>query len=252
VVRIRLTLQYHGAAYNGWQVQPGKPTLQGALEKALGRITGVPTAVVASGRTDAGVHAMAQVAHFDTGRQLAEATWPKALNANLPDDMSVLAATQVGEGFHARYSAQGKHYRYRIMNRSARCPFRRDRCWHVPQALDVPAMVAAAHHLVGDHDYSSFRASGCGANSPKRTVHRLTVRQEGDEVVFEVFGGGFLKQMVRNLVGTLVEVGLGRQSPAWVASALAARDRCAAGPTAPARGLWLVSVDYPPQADLVP
>jgi len=248
-VRICLTLQYHGAAYNGWQVQPGKPTLQAALEKALSRIAGVPTAVVASGRTDAGVHALAQVVHFDTQRQLPAATWPKALNANLPDDMTVLAARQVGEGFHARYSAQGKHYRYRILNRPVRCPFRRDRSWHVPQALNVPAMVDAAHHLVGEHDYSSFRASGCGAKSPHRTVHRVDVRQEGDEVVFEVFGGGFLKQMVRNLVGTLVEVGQGRQSTDWTATVLAARDRCAAGPTAPARGLLLVSVDYPPEND---
>jgi tRNA pseudouridine38-40 synthase len=242
--RIRLTLQYQGSRYHGWQVQPGQPTIQGTIQDALGKIASAPVSLVASGRTDSGVHALAQVAHFDTERVLSMDTWPKAINANLPDDIVVLAAALVDDRFHARYLAEGKHYCYRILNRPMRCPFRRDRAWHVPQALDVAAMSKAAQHLTGDHDYTSFRASGCGADTPNRTVHRIDVRSDGDEIVFEVTGRGFLKQMVRNLVGTLVEVGHGRQVPAWAAQVLTARDRCAAGPTAPAHGLTLVSVDY--------
>jgi len=242
--RIRLILQYHGARYHGWQVQPGQPTIQGTLQNALAKIAAAPVSLVASGRTDSGVHALAQVAHFDSDRVLPTETWPRALNANLPDDIVVLAADQVDDQFHARYLAVGKHYRYRILNRPIRCPFRRDRSWHIPQALNVAAMAEAANHLTGDHDYTSFRASGCGADTPNRTVHRIDVLRDGDEVVFEVTGRGFLKQMVRNLVGTVVEVGHGREQSGWAAQVLAARDRCAAGPTAPAHGLTLVSVDY--------
>ncbi len=243
--RIRLLLQYHGAAYNGWQVQPGQPTVQGAVEAAVARIEGAPVAVTASGRTDAGVHALAQVAHFDTARPHSTDTWQKALNANLPSDIAVLSADRVADGFHARFSAVGKHYRYRILNREARCPFRKDRSWHLPRPIDVAAMSDAAAHLVGEHDFSSFRASGCGARSPVRRLDRITIVRERDEVVFDLFGGGFLKQMVRNLVGTLIQVGLRVQPPEWVARVRDARDRTRAGETAPAWGLTLVSVDYP-------
>lgn len=245
--RVQITLSYHGAAYCGWQVQTDLPTVQAAVQKAVAAIEGAPVHVTSSGRTDTGVHALGQVAHFDTSKPHAADTWRMALNAHLPPDIAVLAARLVPDDFHARRSAAGKLYRYRVLNRPARCPLRRDVCWFVPRPLDVDAMRSAASHLVGRHDFTSLRAGDCVAKSPVRTVTRVDVRHEGDEVVFEVEGEGFLKQMVRNIAGTLVHVGLGKHPPDWVRHVLACRDRAAAGETAPAWGLALVAVRYPPR-----
>jgi tRNA pseudouridine38-40 synthase len=246
VRRIRLTLQYDGAAYAGWQVQPGLTTVQGTLEAALEPLCGGQVRVTGAGRTDAGVHALGQVAHFDTEATHDDGVWVRALNAHLPRDVVVRQAREVPEAFHARYSAEGKHYRYRVLNRPERCPFRRAYAWFLPMPLDVEAMERAATCLVGSHDFSSFRASGCGAKSPVRRLDRVGVKRVEDEVVFDLEGAGFLKQMVRNIVGTLVEVGRGRKAPPWTAEVLAAKDRRAAGETAAAWGLTLVRVAYPP------
>lgn len=249
MTRIRLTLAYDGTDFAGWQVQPGAVSIQETLESALARIEEEPVRVTGAGRTDAGVHALAQVAHFDTGKDHPAETWVKALNANLPDDVVVRSARIVDKAFHARYSAGDKTYRYRILNRPVACPFRRRVVWHVPEPLDVAAMQKAATALVGEHDFTSFRAAGCGAKGPVRTIRCLSVETADDEVVFEVIGSGFLKQMVRNLVGTLVRVGRGKRPPAWPGEVLAAKDRTLAGETAPAKGLVMVRVTYPPPFD---
>jgi len=250
VRRVRLTLQYDGTAYAGWQVQPRAATVQGTLEAALARMAGGPVRVTGSGRTDAGVHALGQVAHFDTALDHADAVWVRALNAQLPKDIVVRAAREVDEAFHARHTAVAKRYRYRVLNRPERCPFRRAYTWFVPVALDPEAMQRAAGALVGTHDFSAFRAAGCGARSPVRHLERVAVRRDGDEVVFDLVGSGFLKQMARTVVGTLLEVGRGRRRPEWVAEVLAGRDRGAAGETAAAWGLALVEVTYPPPFDV--
>ncbi|MFQ5507815.1 MAG: tRNA pseudouridine(38-40) synthase TruA [Leptospirillia bacterium] len=244
--RIRLTIQYDGAAYAGWQVQPDAVTVQGTLEQAAAAIEGEPVTVTGSGRTDAGVHALGQVAHFDTGKAHDSDTWLRALNANLPPDIAVFRAESVPDDFHARHSAIGKTYRYRILNRPTRCPFRRGHTWFYSTPLDVEAMAEAAALLVGEFDCSSFRASGCGARHPVRRIDAVRVWSENDEVVFEMDGKSFLKQMVRNIVGTLVKVGSGAREPEWVSEVIEARDRSAAGETAPAAGLTMVEVRYPP------
>jgi tRNA pseudouridine38-40 synthase len=252
VRRIRLTLQYDGARYRGWQVQPEGPgvrTIQGTLEAALAVLAGEPVRVHGAGRTDAGVHAEAQVAHFDTALEHADGVWVRALNAHLPRDVAVTDAREVADAFHARHTALAKHYRYRILNRPVRSPFRRGVCWFVPVALDVDAMARAAEGLLGTHDFTSFRASGCGARGPVRRIDRAAVARDGDEVVIDLLAGGFLKQMARNIAGSLVEVGRSRRPPGWIAEVLAARDRTRAGETAPAWGLTLVEVFYPPPFD---
>lgn len=247
--RIRLTLQYDGARYRGWQVQPEGPTVQGSVEAALAVIAGGPVRIHGAGRTDAGVHAVAQVAHFDTDLSHADDVWVRALNAHLPRDVAVTHAREVADAFHARHTALTKHYRYRILNRPVRCPFRRGVCWFLPMPLDVDAMARGAEHLIGTHDFTSFRASGCGARGPVRRLDRAAVARDGDEVVIELVASGFLKQMARNVVGTLVEVGRGRRPPAWIGEVLEAKDRTQAGETAAAWGLILMEVAYPPPFD---
>ena len=249
MTRIRLTLAYDGAAYSGWQAQPNAPSIQQTIEAVLARVEGTPVALTAAGRTDAGVHALGQVAHFDTASGHDAAVWVRALNAQLPRDIAVLDAAPVADDFHARHASHHKHYRYRVLNRPVRCPFRRGVCWYVPVPLDVAAMQSAALCLLGEHDFTSFRASGCGASHPRRTITRLDVVRMDDEVVFDVEGPAFLKQMVRNLVGTLIEIGRGRRPPGWAAQVLAARDRTVAGETAPAWGLTLMSVGYPDKVE---
>lgn len=243
--RILLTLAYDGAAYAGWQSQPDAVTIQGTIEGVLAHMAGRQVALVGAGRTDSGVHALAQAAHFDAPADYPPDTWAKALNAQLPKDIAVLSSVAVADDFHARHASVGKHYRYRILNRPVRCPFRRGMTWFVPYGLDVEAMDRGANLLLGEHDFSSFRAAGCGARHAVRTVTAATVFRHGDEVHLEVHGNGFLKQMVRNLAGTLVEVGRGRQAPEWIGHLLEVRDRTRAGETAPAQGLTLVAVGYP-------
>jgi len=241
-----LLVEYAGDAFAGWQIQaPGARTVQGCLMEAVERITGERVVVTGSGRTDAGVHAEAQVASFALDRPLAPEKLQSALNGVLPRDIAVRAVRTVDEDFDALRSARGKLYRYRIWNHPVRSPLRAGRFAHVPRPLDVESMGRAAAHLVGEHDFSSFQAAGSDVKTTVRRLHRLAVEgAPGGEVEILAEGSGFLRYMVRNLVGTLLEVGQGRRSVASVADTLAARDRSQAGPTAPALGLVLEAVDY--------
>jgi len=246
---IKLTLAYDGTAYAGWQVQPGRKTVQGVLEAALEQVTGQSIRVVASGRTDAGVHALGQVASFQTKSRLAADVFARAMNAELPHDVAVLAAVDVPEGFHALRDAVRKRYRYVIHDGPVRDVFRRRYCWQHHGRLDAEAMDRAARLLLGRHDYSSFQSSGAERQTSVRTIHEIAVwrGQGGDAhvITLAVEADGFLYNMVRAIVGTLVEVGRGARSESWVGEVLAAADRGAAGPNAPPQGLFLVRVDYP-------
>lgn len=237
-------LEYEGSRFRGWQVQPQGPTLQGVLEEALQRLTGVPTRVVAAGRTDAGVHALGQVVSFSTARRLSPEAWKGALNTLLPPEVVVRGVREASEGFDARRWASGKQYRYDILARPDPSPFFRKRAWWVPWILQVEAMREAAALLVGTHDFSAFRAAGCAARHPVRTLRRAEIAVEGDLLRCWFEGDGFLRMMVRNLVGTLVEVGRGRMRPGAMGEILSAKDRRLAGPTAPPDGLYLVEVFY--------
>lgn len=248
---IKLTIAYDGAAYAGWQIQSHQPTVQETLQRALAEVAGQPIHVMASGRTDAGVHALGQVASFRTDCSLSCATLVRALNAHLPDDVAVLAAEEVSESFHATIDTLRKRYRYLIDNGPVRDVFRRRYAWHCPQPLDVEAMQRAARALVGTHDFGSFQSSGSPRQSSVRTVYELDVRrgQGADRslVVIQIEADGFLYNMVRAIVGSLVFVGRGRRPESWLAEVLTARDRRRAGRTAPPQGLFLVSAAYDPE-----
>ncbi len=241
-----MRVEYHGAAFHGWQIQRDVVTAEGVLTDAVETITGARVKVWGASRTDAGVHARGQVAAFDYAgpRRLDELY--HGLNHLTPDALSIAAIDEVDDSFHPRHSARGKVYRYHLWPHFDRSPFLVDRTWQVRGAVDVGAMSAAAGHLVGEHDYSAFRASGCQASSPVRRLWEVSVRRRRDgRVTVQVAGSAFLKYMVRNLVGTLVEVGRGKRAPEWVAEVLAGRARCAAGPTADAKGLVLDRVFHP-------
>jgi len=245
----RLVLEYDGTAFEGWQRQAeGQRTVQGVLHDAAARLGGVDR-LMGAGRTDAGVHAQGQVASLRLAAGLDPETLLRALNAHLPEDVAVVACAAAPDGFDARRDASGKLYRYVIWNGVTASPLRRRRAWHVRGPLALSAMAEAAAHLRGSHDFASFAGAGSAVETTTRRLDRLDVTgAPGSEVTVEAEGGGFLRHMVRNLVGTLVEVGLGRREPAEMPGLLAARDRTRAGPTAPACGLTLVRVDYPPEA----
>ena len=242
----RLTLEYDGTDFAGWQSQKqGERTVQATLAAALAEIAGQPVRVLGAGRTDAGVHAEGQVAAASFATRLDPETLARASNAKLPADLTVVAATLAPDGFDPRREARSKLYRYALWNGSAPSPLRRRRCHHVREPVDVAAMAGTAAALVGRHDFASFRAAGSPVASTTRTLMRVAVEGEArGEIRFELLGDGFLRHMVRNIVGTLLEVGLGRRAPESLPALLAARDRSAAGPTAPACGLTLVRVDY--------
>jgi len=248
VPTFKLTLEYDGTDFEGWQAQPeGHRTVQGVLEEVLARFAGERTAVVGAGRTDAGVHAEGQVAGVRLATRLDAAALRRALNAQLPRDLAVLAAAQVPERFHARYDARAKCYRYDLWNAPEPSPLRARRALHAPRPLDLAGMAEAAAHFAGTHDFSSLRAAGSREGDPVRTLHRVAVRGvAGAALCVEVSGSGFLRHMVRNLVGTLLQVGEGQRPAASVPALLAARDRAAAGPTAPPWGLTLERVLYGP------
>jgi len=245
----RLVLEYDGTGYGGWQRQPDVRTLQQELEEALAQLFGGEAiTVIASGRTDAGVHALGQVVSFRARATRTADQVQRGLNALLPSAIAVVRAEVAAPDFHALADARGKHYRYRLRAGRVRSPLRRDRCWTTGFALDLAAMDLALGSVIGTHDFTSFRASGCTALTPVRTVTSIELVEVGDEAYVEVRGRGFLRYMVRNLVGSSVEVARGRHAPEWMAEVLAARDRGRAGPTAPAHGLCLVAVDYDPHS----
>ncbi len=245
--RFRLTLEYDGAPFVGWQRQDNGASVQGALEDAVHAFSGQRVEVAGAGRTDTGVHAEGQVAHIDLAAGRFDArTVMNAINAHLrPLPVAVLAAEAVADGFHARFSAIWRAYRYVIVNRGAPLALDAGRAWHVKAALDTEAMNAGAARLLGSHDFTSFRATHCQSASPIKTLDLLRVSRHGERVVVEARARSFLHHQVRNMVGTLKLVGEGKWSPDAVTAALQARDRAAAGPTAPAEGLTLVAVGYP-------
>jgi len=242
---IKLVLEYDGTGFSGWQVQPGRRTVQAELEAALAGLAGEKISATASGRTDAGVHALGQAVSFCTGSKHPPDVFRRGLNALLPEDVTVLSAEEAPEDFHARNSALGKWYRYLIMDRPERTALDRNRVWHVPQELDATAMRAAAACLVGEHDFQSFRSASCEAKTSTRHLRRIDVfRDHRGRLVIEMWGTAFLKQMARIIVGTLFEVGSGRRAAEEMREILEAGDRKKAGVTAPAQGLYLVRVDY--------
>jgi tRNA pseudouridine38-40 synthase len=245
---IRIVLAYDGTPYLGWQVQPQGATIQSVLQGALKRITGEQVGVKGSGRTDAGVHALGQVANFLTGSSMRPDAFARALNSVLPPTIVVLDADEVDLRFDAQFSAVGKCYRYRVFNRWTGSPFEINKSWHVRASLDIESMRAISCLLIGNIDFSSFRGHGCVATSPVRNLTRCDVASEGTAVTFELEADGFLRHMVRNIVGTLVEIGRGRFSTSDFPAIIAARDRTKAGVTAPPQGLYLVRVHYPESA----
>jgi len=243
--RLKLTIEYDGTGFVGWQVQPNGRSVQEVMERAVAELLGAPHPVAAAGRTDSGVHAEGQVVSFATERSLPLKAYVKGLNSLLPQDLAVVRAEVVADDFDPRRWSLGKRYRYRVLNRPTRSPLHRYTHWQLYGPLDVDAMRAAAVHLVGRHDFSAFRAANCEAAHAVRELRSLTVSgSPGGEVILEVNGTAFLKHMVRNLAGTLVEVGKGKQPAGWVAEVLQAGDRRRAGPTAPPHGLVLVEVFY--------
>ncbi|MBA5874772.1 MAG: tRNA pseudouridine(38-40) synthase TruA [Nitrospira sp. CR1.2] len=241
----KLVLEYDGTHYAGWQRQLNVPTIQETVETALAAIAQARITVVGAGRTDAGVHALGQVASFRTDRGLSEREWLRALNAHLPADISALSVVAVTDEFHARYSAQGKLYEYHVLNRPERAPLLRERAWMLYKPLDLSAMMEAAAYLTGKQDFSSFETAPTDNENPQCHMQHADLRRQGDLIVCAFYADRFLKQMVRSIVGTLVEVGQGKRSAADMPRLLATRTRAAAGKTAPAHGLYLVRVDYP-------
>jgi len=244
VPTFKVTIEYDGTAYAGWQRQPNQPTIQEAVEAAFRSITRADVSAIAAGRTDAGVHAIGQVVSFKTEKALSAGDWLRALNATLPEDISVRSVEQVPDDFHARYAAVRKLYAYRILHRPERSVLERGRAWHIYGKLDLDAMRKAAGYLVGKHDFSSFQGHPTDVENPMCDLQRMEIVRDQDIVRIEIEADRFLKQMVRAMVGTLVEVGQEKRKPEEMKRILEAKDRRAAGYTAPAQGLYLVRVDY--------
>jgi tRNA pseudouridine38-40 synthase len=243
--RYRLTLEYDGAPFVGWQRQDNGPSVQGALEAAIEKLSGERVTVTGAGRTDAGVHALGQVAHFDLEKTFEAGKVRDALNHYLrPDPVVVLESDAVDGEFHARFSATARHYLFRILNRRAPPALEEGKVWHVSPRLDAEAMHAAARLLLGQHDFTTFRAAECQAQSPVKTLDRLDVSRRADEIHIEASARSFLHHQIRSFAGTLKLVGEGKWTPRDVADALAAKDRARCGPVSPPDGLYLVRVDY--------
>jgi tRNA pseudouridine38-40 synthase len=242
---IKLVLEYDGGKYHGWQRQKNALTLQEILEDCLKRLTGEELRVNSSGRTDAGVHALGQVANFRTSSALPLIAFQRGLNSLLPGDFVVRDAAEAPDEFHARYSALAKTYEYRLLTRPVRSPFSQNYCWWLPKALDLISLGQATSFLWGEHDFSSFQASGSSIKNPvRRVMAAYWTHAPGGWLIFRITANGFLRGMVRALVGTLVEMGTGRRQPVEIMEILACRDRRRAGPSAPAQGLYLLEVFY--------
>jgi len=245
VPRYKLTIEYDGTPFVGWQIQGVGVSVQGVLTDAIAAFCGHAVKVAGAGRTDAGVHALGQVAHVDLDKDWRIDKVRDAVNAHLrPHPVAVLSVEKAADNFDARFSARKRHYRYRIVNRRADLALERTRAWRVPRRLDAEAMHAAAQRLVGKHDFTTFRSTECQAKSPVKTLDRLDVTRDGDEVQIKTSARSFLHNQVRSMVGSLVLVGDGKWSGGDLGRALAARDRAACGPVAPPEGLYLVQVDY--------
>jgi tRNA pseudouridine38-40 synthase len=245
VVRIAVGVEYDGSAYAGWQVQSGLATVQQVTERALAQIAAQPVSLTCAGRTDTGVHACGQVAHFDTDSLRSMRSWVLGTNSELPSDVSVSWARVVPAHFHARFSAEARTYRYLIVNRLARPALLASRAAWVHRPLDHERMEQAAQGLVGEHDFSAFRAAGCQARSPVRRLERITVERCGERILIEVTANAFLHHMMRNIAGLLISIGKGQAPVEWAREVLAGRDRSVNAATAPAAGLYLLSVRYP-------
>jgi tRNA pseudouridine38-40 synthase len=242
---IRLILEYDGTRYHGWQRQKNALSLQQVIEEALARITGETVRLIASGRTDAGVHARGQVANFVTESTAPRRAFVRGLNSLLPLDIAVLQAEEVPLDFHARYAALWKIYEYCILNRPVRSPLHQGQAWWLPEPLDLAAIQAAAQVLPGEHDFAAFRAAGGRPGHAVRRVREAVWRQEPEGwLIFSITANGFLRGMVRSLVGTMVEIGKGKYPPEYLSEALGKGDRRLAGPTAPPQGLFLMEVEY--------
>jgi tRNA pseudouridine38-40 synthase len=245
--RYKLTLEYDGGAFAGWQRQDDAPSVQQVLEEAAEALDGAPVMVIGAGRTDAGVHATGQVAHFDLVKTIRADKVRDALNAHLrPHAVAVLEAEDAAPDFHARFNATGRSYFYRILNRRPDLALERGRAWRVSQHLDARAMHTAAQVLVGRHDFSTFRYSQCQADTPVKTLGSISVVRQGEEIRVNTSARSFLHRQVRSMVGSLVEVGRGKEDPSWIADILRAADRTLCGPVAPPEGLYLESVSYDP------
>ena len=248
--RFAAGLEYDGRAYSGWQYQPGLQTVQDVAQRAFARVADAPVELACAGRTDAGVHASAQVAHFDTSAVRSERGWRLGANSYLPPDVSVAWVREVPAQFHARYSATARSYRYLIFNRDSRFALAAGRATWERRPLDAARMHAAAQVLVGEHDFSAFRAIECQAKSPLRRVERLEVTRSAEWLTIAITANAFLHHMVRNVAGLLMSVGHGESAPERVAAVLASRDRKTNAATAPPDGLYLAAVRYPPEFGL--
>lgn len=245
-MRIALGVEYDGSQFSGWQSQLGDVrTVQTCVENAVSKVANHPVKIICAGRTDTGVHALGQVVHFDSESVRTDRSWVLGSNINLPDDISILWAQQVSPDFHARFQGQARHYRYIILNRMVRPAVGRQGVTAVRKPLNIESMQKGASYLIGEHDFTSFRALACQAKHPIRTMHRLDVTRRGDFVQIDVVANAFLHHMVRNIAGVLIDVGVGKQKPEWVKQILELRDRAKGGVTAPPFGLYLVSVEYP-------
>lgn len=243
-MRIALGVEYDGSSYNGWQSQPDGNTVQDTLQAALAHIASQPIAITAAGRTDAGVHALEQVVHFDTQSDRPITAWVRGVNALLPSSIAVLWAHPVPDEFHARFSAQARSYRYILYNRPIRSALRHGKVGWFYQPLDLAAMRCAAQYLLGEHDFSAFRAAECQAKSPIKTLAQLDITQQGESFIFELSANAFLHHQVRNIVGCLIYIGKGKHSPEWMQQVLQSRSRSQAAPTFAPDGLYLKSVQY--------
>jgi len=251
MTRIAVAVEYDGAGFHGWQTQEsGVRTVQEELEKALSRVANHPVALICAGRTDAGVHATGQVCHFDSDADRSMKSWVMGANRFLPDDVSVQWAQAVPDDFHARFKANRRRYRYVIYNHAAPpALFRRQVTWNY-RPLDVDAMIEASRHLVGTHDFTSYRSVHCQAKSPVKTLSRFHIHRQGPLIVLEVEGNAFLMHMVRNIAGVLMTIGAGKRPARWAREVLESKDRRKGAATAPPFGLYLVDIEYPDHFDL--
>jgi len=244
-LRIAIGIEYDGTAYNGWQRQRNGDGVQERVEQAIAAVANEAIEITCAGRTDTGVHASGQVAHFDTTVERSDRGWLLGANSNLPDDINVRWAQRVDDDYHARFSAVSRSYRYIILNRPIRSALHRHRAWWVHQPLDASAMHDAAQSLLGKHDFSAFRAAGCQASTPTREIMAISVTRDDEWLNLDVTANAFLQHMVRNIAGTLVAIGIGDKPATWTADLLASGDRKEGGVAAPAHGLTLVRVTYP-------